>query len=66
MVASLEEYEEYGQSFYRLAAEHETARAEGLDEVLAILSENFVLAEKPLTFVARRYLLFTRHTLFDV
>jgi hypothetical protein len=66
VVASLEEYEEHGRAFYRLAAEHETARAEGLDEVLATLSQHFVLAEKPLTFVANRYLLFTRHKLFDV
>jgi hypothetical protein len=66
IVASLEEYEAHGRAFYRLAAEHETARAEGLAEVLATLSENFVLAEKPLTFVANRYLLFTRHKLFDV
>jgi len=66
IVASLEEYEAHGQAFYRLAAEHETARAEGLDEVLAMLSEHFVLAGKPLTFVANRYLLFTRHDLFDV
>jgi hypothetical protein len=65
-VASLEEYEAHGRAFYRLAAEHETARREGLDEVLAILSENFVLAEKPLTFVANRYLQFVRHKLFDV
>ena len=66
LVASLEEYEAHGRAFYRLAAEHETARVEGLDEVLAMLSEHFVLAEKPLTFVANRYLLFTRHKLFDV
>jgi hypothetical protein len=66
IVASLEEYEAQGRTFYRLAAEHKTARAEGLEEVLATLSEHFVLAEKPLTFVANRYLLFTRHSLFDV
>jgi hypothetical protein len=66
IVASLEEYEAHGQAFYRLAAEHEVARAEGLAEVLATLSENFVLAEKPLTFVANRYLQFVRHKLFDV
>jgi hypothetical protein len=66
VVASLEDHEEHGRAFYRLAAEHETARAEGLDEVLAALSEHFVLAEKPLAFVANRYLLFTRHKLFDV
>lgn len=66
IVASLEEYEAHGQAFYRLAAEHEMARAEGLAGVLATLSENFVLAEKPLTFMANRYLQFVRHKLFDV
>jgi hypothetical protein len=66
IVASLEDYENHGRAFYRLAAEHEAALSEGLDEVLATLSEHFVLAEKPLTFVANRYLLFTRHKLFDV
>jgi hypothetical protein len=64
--ASLEDYEAHGRAFYRLAAEHESARAEGLDEVLAMLSENFVLAEKPLTFMANRYLQFARQRLFDV
>jgi hypothetical protein len=66
IVASLEEHEAHGRAFYRLAAEHRTARAEGLDEVLATLSENFVLAEKPLTFLAHRYLQFARHKLFNV
>jgi hypothetical protein len=66
VVASLEEYEKHGQAFYRLAAEHETARAEGLREVLVTLSENFVLAEKPLAFLSRRYLQFVRHKLFNV
>jgi hypothetical protein len=66
IVASLEEYEAHGRAFYRLAADHETARAEGLDAVLATLSENFVLAEKPLTFMTNRYLQFVRHKLFNV
>ena len=66
IVASLEDYEAHGRAFYRMAAEHETARAQGLDEVLATLSENFVLAEKPLTFMANRYLMYVRHKLFDV
>ena len=37
-----------------------------LEDVLATLSENFLLAEKPLAFVANRYLRFTRHGLFDM
>ena len=39
-------HEAYGRVFYRLAAEHELARREGLDEVLLTLSEHFILAEK--------------------
>jgi hypothetical protein len=65
-VASLEEYEAHGQAFYRLAAEHKTARAEGLHQVLVTLSDNFVLAEKPLAFLSHRYLQFARHKLFNV
>ena len=66
MVVTREDYEAHGRAFYRLAAEHEMARMEGLDEVLETLSERFVLAEKPLRFLARRYLQFARHRLFDV
>jgi hypothetical protein len=63
---SLEDYEAHGRAFYRLAAEHERARVERLDDVLATLSENFVLAEKPLAFLADRYLRFSRHSLFEL
>jgi hypothetical protein len=63
---SLEDYEAYGRAFYRLAAEHERAKVEGLEDVLAILSENFILAEKPLAFLADRYLQLARHRLFDL
>jgi hypothetical protein len=63
---SLEDYEAHGRAFYRLAAEHERARLEGLEDVLAALSENFILAEKPLMFLADRYLRFTRHRLFEL
>jgi hypothetical protein len=62
---SREDYEAHGRAFYRLAAEHERARIEGLDDVLATLSENFILAEKPLAFLANRYLQFAKHTLFE-
>jgi len=63
---SLEDYEAHGRAFYRLAAEHEQARIEGLDDVLVTLSENFVLAEKPLAFLANRYLQFARYNLFEL
>ena len=66
IVKSREDYEAHGRAFYRLAAEHERARIEGLQEVLATLSENFILASKPLAFLANRYLGFSRHRLFGV
>jgi hypothetical protein len=65
-IKSREDYEKHGRAFYRLAAEHERAKLEGLDEVLATLSESFVLAEKPLAFLANRYLGFARHRFFNV
>jgi hypothetical protein len=60
-----EDYEAHGQAFYRLASEHDRAQAEGLAGVLATLSDQFVLAEKPLAFLADRYLRFNRYRLFD-
>jgi len=64
--ASRDDYEALGRMFYRLAAEHEMARMEGLDGVLAALSEEFVLAEKPLSLLADRYLQLKRHALFGL
>ncbi len=64
LLQTVEDFESYGRAFYQTAAEHEMARREGLHEVLIKLSENFILAEKPLAFIATRYLQFARHTLF--
>jgi hypothetical protein len=66
MVVTREDYERHGQAFYRLAAEHEVAHMEGLDTVLETLSERFILAEKPLHFLANRYLQLTKGKLFEV
>jgi hypothetical protein len=66
MCRNVEDYEAYGRAFYRLAAEHERARVEGLDDVLATLSANFILAEKPLIFLADRYLGFAKQRLFEL
>jgi hypothetical protein len=63
-VVSREDYEAHGRAFYRLAAEHQAAQVEGLEEVLEALSENFILAEKALSFVADRYLGLIKHQLF--
>jgi len=65
-LTSLEDYEAHGRAFYQLAAEHERARMERLDDVLSTLSDNFILAEKPLDFLANRYLRFARHRLFEL
>jgi hypothetical protein len=65
-VVSREDYEAHGRAFYRLAAEHEAAQVEGLDEVLETLSEDFILAEKALSFVADRYLGLIKTELFGM
>jgi hypothetical protein len=48
--------EQYGTYFYRAAAQHSVARLKNLHSVLMNLSENFVLAAKPLTLMTGRYL----------
>jgi hypothetical protein len=53
---SLEEYEEEGRKFYRLAAEHEDAKVANLEDVLFELSQDFTLARKPLEFISHKYL----------
>jgi hypothetical protein len=64
LLGSLEDYESYGQTFYRLAAEHRVAKLQGLGQVLTNLSQQFILAEKPLAFLAERYLALHKHQLF--
>jgi hypothetical protein len=53
---SAQDYEKEGQRFYRLAAEHRTARDLELSEVFWSLHENFQKAKKPLNFIADHYL----------
>jgi hypothetical protein len=66
LLRTLEDYEWHGRAFYRMAAEHERAKEEGLADVLRTLSDDFVLAEKPLAFLSDRYLRLTRHRLFEL
>jgi hypothetical protein len=61
---SPEEYEEKGQQFYRLAAEHRSAFELDLSEVFRALYENFQKAKKPLNFMAEYYLKTKRRNLF--
>lgn len=61
---SPEEYEQKGQQFYRLAAEHQAAVELELADVFWALHENFQKAKKPLNFIADYYLTTKRHRLF--
>lgn len=65
-LSSLEDLEGYGRTFYRMAAQHPKAQQHALTDVLSTLAEEFVLAEKPLAFIAQRYLARHRHNLFPI
>lgn len=66
LLQELEDYERYGRSFYRLAAEHKQVPSRQLQRVLGALSEQFILAKKPLAFLAERYLSLRKHHLFEL
>ncbi len=53
---SPEEYQLRGRQFYRLAAEHRSARGRRLADVLWSLHEDFQWALKPLNFLSLNYL----------
>lgn len=61
---SVEEYEEIGRTFYRLASNSYDAKIFGLDKPLSILSERFNIAEKPLNLISERYLTFRKDKWF--
>jgi hypothetical protein len=58
---SPEDYEKEGRKFYKLAAEHPSAKELDLSEVFWALHENFQNAKKPLNFIAAHYLQYTRN-----
>ena len=58
------EYEQKGQRFYKLAAEHQAAVDADLSDVFRVLHENFQIAKKPLNFIADYYLATKRHHVF--
>lgn len=66
LLQNLEDYEAHGRAFYRLAARHPQARVEGLDQVLETMHEHWILATKPLSFVARRYLSLRKQQIFPL
>ena len=58
------DYETEGRKFYRLAAEHQSARELDLSEVFWALHGNFQKAKKPLNFIAEHYLHYRKHKVF--
>ena len=58
---SQEDYEKEGRKFYKLAAEHPSAKELDLAETFLALYENFQKAKKPLNFISDHYLQYTRH-----
>jgi hypothetical protein len=61
---SPEEYEKEGRRFYKLAAEHPSAKELDLSETFWALHENFQKAKKPLNFIAEVYLQHKKNKLF--
>lgn len=61
---SPEEYEEEGRKFYKLAAEHPSAKETDLAAVFWALHEKFRAAQKPLNFIAEHYLHYKKHMVF--
>jgi len=57
-----EDYEKEGRKFYKLAAEHPSAKELDLAETFWALYENFQKAKKPLNFISDHYLQYTKHT----
>ncbi len=56
-----EEYEKEGRRFYRLAAEHQSAKELALSDVFWALHKNLQKAKKPLNFIAEHYLRCKQH-----
>ncbi len=61
---SIEEYEEEGRRFYRLAEEHPVAHSLNLSDTFGLLRRHFIAARKPLSFIASNYLHSRKSQLF--
>ncbi len=59
-----EEYEKEGRKFYKMAAEHPSAKELELSDVFWALHSHFEKAKKPLNFIADHYLQSLRQKLF--
>jgi len=61
---SIEEYEEKGKKFYKLAADHPLAKDLEISELFSIFHGRFHTAQKPLKHIAQNYLHYQRERLF--
>jgi len=61
---TMDDYEEEGKRFYKLAAEHDMAGTVELSGVFWLLHGNFHEAMKPLNFICDHYLHYNKHKLF--
>jgi hypothetical protein len=61
---SIEEYEEEGRRYYRLAEAHPVARTLDLSDTFGLLRRHFIAARKPLSFIASNYLHSRKSQLF--
>ena len=59
-----EDYAAEGQKFYKLAAEHPSAKEVRLEEIFWALHRDFLKAKKPLNFIADHYLQYRRDRFF--
>jgi len=61
---SVEDYEEEGRRFYKLAGEHRDATLLDIAEVLRQFHDKFNLAKKPLNYISAHFLQFRKEKLF--
>ncbi len=66
LLQNLDDYEAHGRAFYRLAGQHPQAGVESLCQVLETMAEHWILATKPLNFVAQRYLSLRKRHIFPL
>lgn len=61
---SPDEYEQNGRKFYKMAAEHQAAKALEVSETFQVFHDNFLKAKKPLNFIADHYLHYKKQHFF--
>ncbi|MBF8299035.1 MAG: hypothetical protein HW397_84 [Dehalococcoidia bacterium] len=61
----VQEYEDEGRRFYKLAGEHPIARTTEMAGVFHLLHEQFSAARKPLAFISAHYLQYRRESAFQ-